>query len=219
MTSVLVVGGARPHREALAEVLRARPTIRSVEVVIGIEAALERLRETRPDVVIVDVEGGEDGEGIRMLVAAAPQVRVVVFGVTESEHEVVVFAEAGVSGYVPRQASLDYLVEEIDSVARGQLLASPELAAILLRRVRALAGGRPNVEGELSARQLEILALIEEGLSNKQIARRLSIELQTVKNHVHNILDRLGLHSRTEAAAWVRRHGLAANGGVSTRAS
>jgi DNA-binding NarL/FixJ family response regulator len=73
--------------------------------------------------------------------------------------------------------------------------------------VRALADGRSRDEAELSARQLEILGLLEEGLSNKQIARRLSIELQTVKNHVHNILERLGLHSRAEAAAWVRRHG------------
>jgi DNA-binding NarL/FixJ family response regulator len=216
MTSVLVVGGARPYRDALAEVLRAKSSIRSVETVMGIEDALERLRGTRPDVVIVDIEDTDGREGIRMLLAAAPLLRVVVFGVTESEHEVVVFAEAGVSGYVPRQASLDYLVEEIDSVARGQLLASPELAGILLRRVRTLANGRSNAESELSARQLEILVLIEEGLSNKQIARRLTIELQTVKNHVHNILEKLGLHSRTEAAAWVRRQGLSANGGMST---
>jgi two-component system nitrate/nitrite response regulator NarL len=202
------VGGARAHQEALSQALERTGRFRVVETAPTIEAALDRFQKAPVDVVLLDIVGADCVDGIRTLVASLPQIRVAAFGVTESESNVVALAEAGVSGYVPYQASLKYLMQEIESVARGHLLASPELAAILLRRVRALAMNRPAALRQLTARELEIVGLIDEGLSNKQIARRLSIELQTVKNHVHNLLDKLHLHSRSEAAAWARRHGL-----------
>lgn len=208
MISVLLVGGARAHQEGLAEALERTERFRVAEIVPSIEVALGELRGASADVVLLDTQVGGCVDGVRALSASMPQARVVAFGVTESESDVVALAEAGVSGYVPHDASLTYLKEEIESVASGQLLASPEVAAILLRRVQALAN-EPRAElPQLTARQREILALVEEGLSNRQIARRLSIEIQTVKNHVHNVLEELGLHTRTEAAAWARRHGL-----------
>jgi two-component system, NarL family, nitrate/nitrite response regulator NarL len=205
--SVLIVGGARAHQEGLAEALERAEGFGAVEAVPSIDAALGLLGGRRVDVVLLDVQVEDCIDAVRTLVASVPQPRVVAFGVTESERYVVALAEAGVSGYVPRTASLMYLKDEITSVARGQLLASPAVAAILLRRVRALANEPRGRSPQLSARKREILALLEEGLSNKQIAGRLSIEVQTVKNHVHNLLDELGLRSRTEAAAWARRNG------------
>lgn len=208
MISVLIVGGARAHQEGLAWALDRAGQFCAIETVPTIEVALNRLQEAPLDIVLLDMAVGDCVDCVRRLLASVPHVRVVAFGVTESESDVVALAEAGVSGYVPHQASLKYLVEEIESVARGHLVASPEIAAILLRRVRALADDGSGALAQLTPRELEILALLEEGLSNKQIAHRLSIELQTVKNHVHNLLAELGLHSRTEAAAWARRHGL-----------
>jgi two-component system, NarL family, nitrate/nitrite response regulator NarL len=208
MISVLIVGGARAHQEGLAEALERTERFRVVEALPSIEVALSRLEGAPVDVVLLDMRVEDCIDGVRTLSASMPEARVVAFGVTESERDVVALAEAGVSGYVPHDASLTYLKEEIKSVANGQLLASPEVAAILLRRVRALANEPRAALPQLTAREREILALVEEGLSNKQIARRLSIEVQTVKNHVHNLLDELGLHTRTEAAAWARRHGL-----------
>ena len=104
------------------------------------------------------------------------------------------------------RASLDELADVLRVAARGEALCSPQMIAALLRRVATLA--RENTAtSALTGRELEVMALIDEGLSNKQIARRLSIELPTVKNHVHHILEKLGVQGRYEAAARLRAGG------------
>jgi len=119
---------------------------------------------------------------------------------------VIACAEAGVSGYVTREASLDELTGVVESVARGESPCSPRISALLLRRVAETAGRRTETDAarRLTRREAEIVGLIDEGLSNKQIAGRLSIELATVKNHVHSILEKLQVERRAEAAARVR---------------
>src|SRR5439155_827652 len=105
-----------------------------------------------------------------------------------------------------REASIDDLVTVIESVARGEAICSPRVAAGLLRRVAALAAGHGGdlPRAQLTNREREIVRLIDNGLSNKEIARALGIEVATVKNHVHNILEKLQVHRRGEAAARVR---------------
>jgi two-component system, NarL family, nitrate/nitrite response regulator NarL len=131
---------------------------------------------------------------------------VLALTVPNRETEILAFAEAGIAGFVTLEASVAELVEAIESVARGEALCSPSVAAALLRRLASLAHSRTSADptGPLTAREREILALIDEGLSNKQIAQRLRIELPTVKNHVHHILVKLGADRRAEAAALVR---------------
>src|SRR5262249_34883111 len=114
----------------------------------------------------------------------------------------------GVTGYVTREASLDELVAVIQSVARGEMLCSPRIAGALVRRVASLAAAspvRPRVA--LTGRELEIVALIDGGLSNKTTPGRLLIAVATVKNHVHSILEKLQVRARGEAAAEVRARG------------
>jgi DNA-binding NarL/FixJ family response regulator len=123
--------------------------------------------------------------------------------VPETEHDVIPCAEAGVAACLPRETTLADLSATIERVAAGESNASPRVAAMLLRRIATLAE-RNSPEANLTAREEEILVLIDDGLSNKQIARRLSIELPTVKNHVHNILEKLHVHRRYEAAARMR---------------
>jgi DNA-binding NarL/FixJ family response regulator len=131
---------------------------------------------------------------------------MVALAVPDQEARVLACAEAGVSSYVPREASLADLAAAIESAARGEAVCSPRMTALLFRRVRVLSRVRPEPAEvpELTARQWEIIDLIDEGLSNKEIARRLYIEVPTVKNHVHNILDKLQVRRRSEAAARVR---------------
>jgi DNA-binding NarL/FixJ family response regulator len=126
------------------------------------------------------------------------------------EDQVVACAEAGIAGYVDRDASLRDLVATVRSVARGELLCSPRIAARLMRRVAELADQPrpPQTPAHLTRREREVVALIDEGLSNKEIAQRLNIELPTVKHHVHNVIEKLGVRSRLQAAAHVRRRGL-----------
>jgi DNA-binding NarL/FixJ family response regulator len=152
----------------------------------------------------VGIPGGLDavvgnGHGAR-------PTRILALGVPDEEDDVIACAEAGVAGYVMREDSLDALVVAIESVVRDEMLCSPRAAAALMRRVRVLSAERQEALGQkLTRRELEIVALIDEGLSNKAIAQRLCIELATVKNHVHNILEKLDVSRRAEAAARVRR--------------
>jgi len=207
---VLFCSPIRLYREGLVEVMRRRGFIMT-----GTEPPPDggsgAAQDPDPDVVLVDLAEPSGIELIRHFVAARPASPVVALGVAEREMEVIACAEAGVAAYVTRGQTLDDLEVTLRSVAVGESPCSPRLTAILLRRLRALGGaaaGRGDwaTPAPLTPRESEVLRLIGNGLSNKEIAQRLCIELPTVKNHVHNILEKLSVRRRGEAAAWLRRH-------------
>jgi len=137
----------------------------------------------------------------------SPHVRLVVLGVSEEdEAEIVSYAEAGVAGYHLRSESLEDLLVLIHKVAAGGSLCSPRVSAILLRRLSALASqGRPAAkELVLTSREIQILRMLEMGLTNRDIAEQLRIAVHTVKNHVHSLLTKLGVSTRAQAAARAR---------------
>jgi two-component system nitrate/nitrite response regulator NarL len=136
---------------------------------------------------------------VRKLHDVVPGASFIALAVSETEDHIVAWAKAGVSGYVACDASAGELVTTITAVARGEAPCSPRMAAWLLKEVAALASA-PDVEeadNRLTRREREIVELIERGLSNKEIARDLHIALSTVKNHVHNILDKLQVSRRS----------------------
>ena len=210
MIDVVIVSEIRVHREGLARLLEDEPGVAVVGQAAAAREAVALVAERRPRIVLLDAVG-ETRSIARALRDASSETNVVVVGLASTDEDVVAWAEAGVIGYVDRDASRTELVETVHSVARGEAPISPRLAATLLRRVATLAGGHaaPATDVRLTKRELEIVALIDEGLSNKAIAQRLCIELPTVKNHVHNVLDKLNVRRRSEAAALVRRRGLA----------
>lgn len=110
----------------------------------------------------------------------------------------------GVAGFLPRDATLDDLAHTLTKVARGEAVCSSSVAGALLRRISTEAHQRTVTADHLTPREREVLVLIEQGLSNKQIAQRLGIEVRTVKNHVHNLLEKLRVQRRGEAAARLR---------------
>jgi two-component system nitrate/nitrite response regulator NarL len=156
-----------------------------------------------PEAVLVDASLKDGPSGVHELSAAFPETAIVAVATSEDEDQIVPWAEAGVSALVSRQASVDDLIRTVETAARGETLCSPRVAAALLRRVAALANDRPPV---LTTREQEIVRLIDLGLSNKEIASRLHIELATVKNHVHHILTKLNASRRGQAAAMVRNN-------------
>jgi len=129
---------------------------------------------------------------------------------------VLAMAEAGASGYVALDGSIEDLAAVVDSVSRGETLCSPVIAATLFHRVATLTRERQPepIEETLTAREVDVLRLIEEGRSNKEIASALYIEIPTVKNHVHRILEKLNVHRRAEAAARARPDRPARLGGL-----
>ena len=208
MIRLLIVAEVRFYREGLAGVF-ADEDVEIVGAVASVDEALARAAERKPTVTLVDLgTRGAVALALAMRVAA-PETRVIALAVQEVEEEVVMLAESGVAGYVTREQSLDELVAAVRSVAAGETLCSPWLAATLLRRVAELARDRfPAAPAErLTTREREIVALLGDGLSNKEIAARLRIELPTVKNHVHNILEKLNVRRRAEAAAATRSAG------------
>jgi two-component system, NarL family, nitrate/nitrite response regulator NarL len=164
------------------------------------------VRECEPEVLLLDMAMPAGLSLLRVIAADYPDARVLALAIEETEDLVIACAEAGVAGYVPRDARVVDVAAVARDAALGQAACSPRIAARLLHRVAVLAAGRPEepADNGLTRRETEILGLIDDGMSNKQIARKLCIEVATVKNHVHNILGKLQVSRRSEAAAVVR---------------
>jgi two-component system nitrate/nitrite response regulator NarL len=210
MIRVFIAAPFRLYREGLAEILTGEDGIAVIGAAAYGREAVDSVREVEPDVVLLDPAIPEGTDAIRELVNPSATVRVVALAPPEVEAEMIAWAEAGVSGFVGFDDSLTELVATVRGVARGDLLCSPQVAGSLLRRVAILAAERrqSSCESQLTARELEVIRLIDEGLSNKQIALRLCIELPTVKHHVHHILEKLGVARRSDAVDALRRRGL-----------
>jgi len=167
--------------------------------------AVALLSSNQPDVVLLDIAMPDSFAAAEVIGRIAPRASLVALGVPHETDDVVRCAEAGIAAYVPRDASLEELLEAVDHARRGELRCSPKVAAGLLRRVAARAAQQEVPSLTLTAREREIVRLIDDGLSNKDIARRLGIEVATVKNHVHNALKKLRVRRRAEAAVRLRK--------------
>lgn len=208
MIRVFILAGTRLYRQGLARVIDADERFRVVGEAEDLAGALAQLGalDPGPDVILLDHAIPEGGGAVRRLHEVAPGLRVLTLAVREAEGDVLPWAEAGVAGFVTRDASLEDLLASVSVAAAGGSLCSPRLAAVLLARVASLAGERrpSSALAELTRREREIALLLEEGLSNKEIALRLRIQVPTVKNHVHSILEKLQVRRRGEAACAVR---------------
>jgi len=204
--SLVVVSDVRLYREGLSSSLSGQAGLVVVGAAGDRSGALELVSTTRPDAVILDMATRDSLELARALAAAQPCVRIVAFAVEEVDRDILLCAEAGVAAWVPCNASLGDLVSIVKHIARDELICSPKLTATLIRRLATLARGvaKPVPGTMLTGREREIVALLDHGLSNKEIAQRLHVELATVKNHVHNILEKLQVTRRSEAAAVLR---------------
>lgn len=177
-----------------------------VDAVADAGAAFDCVRGTAPAVVLVDLAMPDSFAIARAIMEIAPEVKVVALSVAETERDFLATAEAGMTGVVLRRDSFEDLVTALDSAVRGEMVCSPRMAAGLLRHVAALALTQPDPAPphHLTRREREIIPMLDRGFSNKEIAGRLGIEAATVKNHIHNILDKLQVHRRAEAAARMR---------------
>jgi two-component system, NarL family, nitrate/nitrite response regulator NarL len=197
---VVIVSNVALYRDGLAALLAKIGRLDLVATVGCPDEAAAYVRDGVVDVVLIDLGAWNVGAA-RKLLAAAPDARVVVLAAPEGPDDVIALAEAGVLGYVAREQSLADVAEITESAAREEMACAPWIGTLLVRRVQALAADRPAPTDRLTPRETTVLALVTEGLSNRQIASRLHIELTTVKNHVHDILRKLGAQTRAEAVA------------------
>ena len=199
---VLLWAGVRIYRDGLCAALEADPRIGKVAAVADAAECRRALHAAVPEVLVLDALADDALDVARSVRDGL--TGVVALGVAEAEPLVVALAEAGVSAYVTREQPLETLIGSIVAVASGEARCTHKIAGILLRHVASVADEREKRERHrvrLTRREAEILSLVAEGLTNKQIAQRLSIELPTVKNHVHRILEKLDVQSRAQAVA------------------
>jgi len=186
--------------------LRNERTIRVLGSATDAVDAATQAQLLHPDTILVDMLMHDGLATVRALARGVAEAKVLALAVGEREEDVVACVEAGAAGCVTRDASCQQVVAAMEAIARGEAPCSPLMTAALFKHVRTLAAGRPEgLEERLTRREQEILGLIDEGLSNKEIAQALCIEIATVKNHVHSILEKLHVARRGEAAAAVRQ--------------
>ncbi|WP_405737267.1 response regulator transcription factor [Streptomyces sp. NBC_01537] len=204
---VLLVDDHQVVRRGLRTFLEVQPDIEVVgEAGDGDEGVL-RAQELNPDVILMDVKmPGTDGiAALRKLREEGSKARVLVVTSFTEQRTVVPALRAGAAGYVYKDVDPDALAGAIRSVHAGHVLLQPEVADALLSQEQPTGQGRGNA---LTEREREVLSLIADGRSNREIARALVLSEKTVKTHVSNILMKLDLADRTQAALWAVRHGI-----------
>jgi len=213
---VLLVDDHPLFRKALVGLVNAQLDMTVVgEADNGIEA-LERVRALGPDVVVMDVNmpiaGGVDG--VRAIRGAGFGTKIVMLTISEDDDDLFDAIRAGANGYLLKNIRPEVLFDDLRGVMRGEAPIAPAIAHKLLDALRdgpprpSAAAGPGEGETALTRRETEILQLVAGGLTNKEIANRLTITEGTVKNHVHNALEKLHLSNRTQAAAYTVAQGL-----------
>lgn len=208
---ILVVSEVRLFQDGIASILGRQSGI-SVIGTADIAHAAVRIAQLQPDIVLFEARRPDVLDRARMLAATEPTAKLVAFGISETDDEILALAAAGIAGYLREDAAAEDVAAVLHGVMRDELQCSPRTAASLYHQIRLLSqnsrdatnGGSGAANSSLSPREMQIAHLIERGLSNKEIARQLGIEATTVKNHVHNLLDKLNVHRRGEAAARLR---------------
>lgn len=212
---VLLVEDNRLLREGIAAMLNEQPDIRAMAAT-GNGDALSKARKLRPQVVLLDIglRSQNSLHVVQSIKELFPKAQVVVMDLVPVHADVVTFLNAGVSGFILKDATLDDFLHTIRAVAKGKKVLPARLTDSLFSEVveHALQHGDPDRllrAVRMTKREHEVVALIAGGRSNKEIAEQLHIAVHTVKSHVHNILEKLALHTRLELASFVHEQRLA----------
>ncbi len=209
---VLLVDDHDLFRTGLRNLLEERGVQIAGEAATGADA-VRLVREVAPDVVIMDLHmpGMSGIEAIRQIASIAPLTRVLVLTISDQDEDVLHAILAGACGYLLKDASVDELIRGIEAAAVGEALVSPSIAGKVLQQVRATAANpeaADTIRAELSHRELDVLKLIASGNDNAMIAAELHISPKTVKNHISNILMKLQIENRIQAAVYAVRSGI-----------
>jgi DNA-binding NarL/FixJ family response regulator len=201
--------------DALSVILETEPDFEMVAppVVTG-EEAIELVSHHHPDLVLMDISlrGSIDGiDTTRRIKEASPDTRVLIMSGQPEEDYLLEAVEAGASGFITKGEDIEFVMSKMRAVAAGDMLVNPARLSRLLQaaaKTRASHAETEVVRGRLTPRELEVLELIAGGLSNDDIAHKLTISLLTAQTHVRNILSKLDCHSKLEAATLAVKHGI-----------
>jgi DNA-binding NarL/FixJ family response regulator len=203
MISVLIVDDHAMVRSGLEHLLAVADGIELIGTAANGEEAVAAVRELRPDVVLMDISMPVlDGIGAtEQITATHPETRIIVLTSFSDDRRIMAALRAGAAGYLLKHVGPDELLAAIRAAADGDAPLDPKAGRVLLQQQRELRPAQ-----DLSGREEEVLRLVAAGLANKQIARKLDISERTVKAHLTNVFQRLGVSDRTQAALWARDH-------------
>ena len=205
---IVLVDDHEVVREGLRALLNRRPGMRVVGEAGTVAEAVTVAARERPDIVVMDVRlpDGSGVEACREIRAEHPETRLIMLTSYADEEAVLASIMAGASAYLLKQTRGQQLADAVQAVARGESLLDPQVTQRVLEQVRTLASGaKAGKQSQLSETEQRILELIAEGKTNKEIAAEVYLSDKTVKNYVSNILSKLHLHRRSEAAAFIAR--------------
>jgi DNA-binding NarL/FixJ family response regulator len=204
---VAIVDDHPLFREGVVHTLRGARVLDVVGEGATAEDAIRIAKEELPDILLLDVSMPGGGiEAARSIARTCPVVKVIMLTVSELEDDVAQALEAGVKGYVLKGTSGSDLLRTLYAVSRGESYVTPELAARLLTHAIRQEPAAPPRLPELTEREGQILAHVAKGLTNKEIARGLSLSEKTVKHHMTNVMQKLQVRNRVEAAMMYRKH-------------
>jgi DNA-binding NarL/FixJ family response regulator len=211
--SLVLIDDNRLFREGIAELIHKQPGFKVLAASADVEEALAEVREAKPDVVLLDF-GLEDHDSLALTATVheeVPEARVIIMGLLPLQEDVADYVRAGASGFIMKDATFDQFFDTIRAVAAGAEILPQALTNSLFTQIVKNVPGASKAQlleaVRLTAREREVIDLLGEGLSNKEIAARLSIAIHTVKSHVHNVLEKLALHSRLEVVAFTHSRG------------
>ena len=211
---VLIVDDHALFRRGLMLVLESEPGIEVVGEAEDGTDALAKAEATAPDVVLMDVRMPKMSgiEATKAVAAALPTSKIIMLTVSDEEDDLYEAIKAGAAGYLLKEISIEEVADAVRAVVQGQTLISPSMASKLITEFQTLsrlAADRSQVPvPKLTDRELEVLKLVAQGMTNREVADQLYIAENTVKNHVRNILEKLHLHSRMEAVMYAVRENL-----------
>jgi len=208
--TVAIIEDNRLVREGMTDMLNELPDVKVVLAATSLDASM--LKDTNPRVVLLDV-GLQDKNSLRLAETVKKEMaesRVIVMDLLPMHEEIAEFVNAGVAGFILKDASFEDFVGTIRSVADGGRVLPPVMTGTLFSQIATVAvkrGRQAALESvKMTQREREVIALIAVGLSNKEIAQRLSVATDTVKSHVRNVMEKLALHSRLQIAAYAHSH-------------
>jgi DNA-binding NarL/FixJ family response regulator len=209
MISVALIEDNRLVREGISALLSQRPGLKVVADMSGDDTAA--LRRAKPQVILLD-RGLGHGDSLRVaeeVKKELPESKIILMDLLPAHEEIMEFVNVGVAGFIMKDATLDDLVNTIQAVAQGAHVLPPPITTTLFAQIAkdAIVRGKPDALDavRMTQREREVIDLIAEGLSNKEIATRLEIATDTVKSHVRNVMEKLTLHTRLQIAAYAHR--------------
>jgi DNA-binding NarL/FixJ family response regulator len=211
--ALVLIDDNRLLREGIVEMIRSQPGFKVLAASADANEALEKVKEAKPDIVLLDF-GLENHDSLTLTAtvhADVPQAKVIVMGLLPMQEDVAHYVRAGASGFIMKDASFDEFFATIRAVAKGAQVLPSQLTNSLFSQIVRNAAVKDKARVvdsvRLTVRERQVIDLLGEGLSNKEISSRLHIAVHTVKSHVHNVLEKLALHSRLEVAAFSHASG------------